>query len=173
MNSNNRLLRYTIFYNQKGQSLVELAILLPILLLIFLGMADFARVGHAYLVLSNAAREGARFGAIGSDNIKIAEEIKSRTLTLNNHVMNDNIKKTPGDTEIDTYELAKMKITIEPTAENRDRGEKLEVKISYSIKIFYSFLIPLLQKSQNHEVNDEFEVKDKLTITTIVIMRIE
>ncbi len=46
-----------------GQSLVELALLLPILILILAGALDLARVYDAYVSITNAAREGARYAA--------------------------------------------------------------------------------------------------------------
>jgi Flp pilus assembly protein TadG len=56
--------RRTLFTRAKqGQSLVEFALVLPILLLILLGVVDLGRVYYAYVTLTNASREGARFGA--------------------------------------------------------------------------------------------------------------
>ncbi len=49
---------------QRGQSLVELALLLPVLLLILLGVFDLGRVWRACVVISNAAREGAYYGSM-------------------------------------------------------------------------------------------------------------
>ncbi len=46
-----------------GQSIAELAITLPVLLLLLLGMLDLGRVFFAYMTTVNAAREGARYGA--------------------------------------------------------------------------------------------------------------
>ena len=48
----------------KAQSLVEFAILLPIFLLVVLGIFDLGRVIYTLSALHNAAREGARYGAI-------------------------------------------------------------------------------------------------------------
>ncbi len=48
---------------QEGQSLIELALLLPVLLLIMAGLLDLGRAFQAYTVVVNAAREGARYGA--------------------------------------------------------------------------------------------------------------
>jgi Flp pilus assembly protein TadG len=48
----------------RGQSLVEFALVLPILLLIFMGILDFGRAVFAYNTLSNAAREGARVAIV-------------------------------------------------------------------------------------------------------------
>lgn len=47
----------------QGQSLTELALLLPILVLILAGALDLARVYDAYVSITNASREGARFAA--------------------------------------------------------------------------------------------------------------
>ena len=48
----------------RGQALVELALALPVLLLIFMGLFDFGRAVFAYNSLSNAAREGARVAIV-------------------------------------------------------------------------------------------------------------
>lgn len=44
----------------QGQSLVEFALILPVLVLIIMGLFDFGRAVYAYNAVSNAAREGAR-----------------------------------------------------------------------------------------------------------------
>lgn len=46
-----------------GQSLVELAIVTPVLLLVFAGAADLGRVFYAYVAIENATKEGAFFGS--------------------------------------------------------------------------------------------------------------
>ncbi len=46
-----------------GQSLVEFAITLPVLLLILVGVLDLGRLYFAYVAVVNSAREGARYGA--------------------------------------------------------------------------------------------------------------
>ncbi len=49
--------------NEKGQSLLEMALVTPILLLLLIAVIDLARAFDAYIVLTNAVREGARFGS--------------------------------------------------------------------------------------------------------------
>jgi hypothetical protein len=49
---------------ERGQSIIEAAIVLPILLLLVAAAVDFGRVFDAYIVLTNAVREGARFGTL-------------------------------------------------------------------------------------------------------------
>jgi Flp pilus assembly protein TadG len=49
---------------ERGQSIVEMAFLVPILLLLLVVVVDAARAFDAYIVLTNAVREGARFATI-------------------------------------------------------------------------------------------------------------
>jgi Flp pilus assembly protein TadG len=49
---------------ETGQSVVEMAIAFPVLLLLLLAVTDFARIIDAGIVMTNAAREGARYGSI-------------------------------------------------------------------------------------------------------------
>lgn len=48
---------------QRGQSLVEFAITLPILLIILVGLGEMGSALYSYQIVANAAREGARYGA--------------------------------------------------------------------------------------------------------------
>jgi len=69
--------------NQKGQSLLEFALVLPILLIIISGIVD---MGHAMLLwsnLSNAAREGSRYGAANpGDTLGIIQAVRSKIVTI-------------------------------------------------------------------------------------------
>jgi Flp pilus assembly protein TadG len=47
-----------------GQSIVELALMMPVMVLLVLGIVDLGRVFFAYTAVINAAREGARYGAM-------------------------------------------------------------------------------------------------------------
>ena len=49
---------------ERGQAIVELALTLPLLLLIVLGIFDFGFMFQKYEVVTNAAREGARVGVL-------------------------------------------------------------------------------------------------------------
>jgi Flp pilus assembly protein TadG len=51
-----------------AQSLVELALLMPLFILLLLGSAEFARFAWAAVLTSNAARAGASWGAISPGN---------------------------------------------------------------------------------------------------------
>ncbi|CAH2714468.1 hypothetical protein BACCIP111895_01631 [Neobacillus rhizosphaerae] len=53
--------------SEKGQSLVEFALIVPVLVFLLLGIMDFARIFHAYLTIDHAGREAARAASIGKD----------------------------------------------------------------------------------------------------------
>lgn len=48
---------------EQGANLVEFALVLPLLILLLVGVADFGRAFNSYLVITNASREGARFAS--------------------------------------------------------------------------------------------------------------
>lgn len=54
---------------QRGVVLVEFALILPVLVLLFLGIVDLGLIIREHQVLQNAAREGARFSALPQNRI--------------------------------------------------------------------------------------------------------
>jgi Flp pilus assembly protein TadG len=57
-------IKKNLFKDKKGQSVIEFALVLPILLLVLLGIFEFGRIIMAVNVVNQAAREGARVGAV-------------------------------------------------------------------------------------------------------------
>jgi Flp pilus assembly protein TadG len=53
------------FRNNRGQAMLEFALVLPILLLLVFGIIDFGIIFFDNLVITQAAREGARVGVVG------------------------------------------------------------------------------------------------------------
>ena len=51
-----------------GQSLIEFALVLPVLLLLIIGAMDIGRMFFTKIVLTNAAREGANYLALNKDD---------------------------------------------------------------------------------------------------------
>jgi len=49
---------------QRAQSLVELAFVLPVLMLLVFGIIDFGMGLHSWIVLTNSSREGARLAVV-------------------------------------------------------------------------------------------------------------
>jgi Flp pilus assembly protein TadG len=66
---------------QRAQGLVELALALPVLLILLMGIVDLGLALRSYVVLTNASREGARFAIIcpATDDL-----IKSRVVEYAN-----------------------------------------------------------------------------------------
>ena len=58
--------RIRLVSSARGQSLMEISLLLPVLLIIVFGIIDFGLGMRSYISLSNGVREGARFAALGN-----------------------------------------------------------------------------------------------------------
>ncbi len=63
-------------HNDSGAAAVELAIILPLLILIIAGIIDFGRAYFTQVTLTNAAREGARAAVM----MVSAADVQARTL---------------------------------------------------------------------------------------------
>jgi Flp pilus assembly protein TadG len=51
---------------RKGVTATELAVILPLLMVLVLGSVDFGRFALSYIAVTNAARAGAGFGSVNS-----------------------------------------------------------------------------------------------------------
>jgi Flp pilus assembly protein TadG len=67
-----------------GSALVELAVVLPLLVLILVAAADFARVFYTANVLTSAARAGAQWGARTSSSYTDASGMQTIALSITN-----------------------------------------------------------------------------------------
>jgi Flp pilus assembly protein TadG len=103
--------------NKKGQALVELALILPVLLLLIFGIIEFGRVFGTYLLITHGAREGARAAAVGATDAEIFSIVQNRTAPL-------------------TLDIAKLDIDITPSESSRYRGDGVEIVVSYPVKIY-------------------------------------
>ncbi len=75
--------------NRRGQALVELALALPLIILLVMGTIEFGRIFHSYLLITNASREGARIAITGASDTEITDKINEVTLTLGSGVSSD------------------------------------------------------------------------------------
>jgi Flp pilus assembly protein TadG len=106
--------------NEKGQSMVEFSVSLPVLLLIIAGILEFSRLGGALLLVNFGAREGARVAALGADDSAIIEQVKQSTLFLDD---------------------AKLVVDIDPEVE-RTSSHEVSVTVRYPVDIN----IPIINK---------------------------
>jgi TadE-like protein len=63
---------------ERGQSLVELALTLPVLLLLLVGLVEVGNALNAYITVVDAGRDGARLGSKGGAS---DDEIKNLVVT--------------------------------------------------------------------------------------------
>ncbi len=103
--------RYT---NQRGQALVELALILPVLLLLVFGIIEFGRIYASNLMISNAAREGARAASLGVPDEDIVIIVKDRCAFL---------------------DAAKLDIDITPVPPERATGNPVNIDVNYPLEI--------------------------------------
>ncbi len=59
-----RLTTRTRWHSERGAELIEMVVVLPLLLLVLFGIIDFGFMFQRYVVLTNAAMEGARVGIL-------------------------------------------------------------------------------------------------------------
>ncbi|HEY8891448.1 MAG TPA: TadE/TadG family type IV pilus assembly protein [Clostridium sp.] len=100
--------------NEKGQSLVEFAILLPVLLLLLMGILEFGLMLNSYLTINNSAREGARLGIVEGSNPEIYELIK----TISPNLDSENLE-----------------VNITPNDGSRKSGDTITVEVVYNYKV--------------------------------------
>ena len=63
--------------NRRGQAMVEMALALPVLILLLLATMEFGRVLHDLLVVTQAAREGARSMAVNEGSTTAVFRIRA------------------------------------------------------------------------------------------------
>ncbi len=68
---------------ERGQSLVEFALIIPLFLLLMFAIVDFGMGFYSWITVTNAAREGARIGAVGADSATITQRVKDTAGSLN------------------------------------------------------------------------------------------
>ncbi|ADI02676.1 TadE/TadG family type IV pilus assembly protein [Syntrophothermus lipocalidus] len=107
----------------EGQALVEFALILPILLVLIMGIIEFGRIFFSYLVITELAREGARYGVVGHTEQQIVEHLEGMASVL--------------DPE-------KLVIDVTPNDGERVRGQGLTVEIDYTVDLIGPFIGALL-----------------------------
>jgi hypothetical protein len=64
----------------RGQSLVEFALILPILLILMVGLLDFGRAVAAYNAVSNGARSGVRVAIVNQNEGDVTAAVESEAI---------------------------------------------------------------------------------------------
>ncbi len=66
-----------------GTATVEFALVVPLLLLLLLGIVEFGLLFQDFIIAKNAAREGARCGALGASTAEIEAKVMEVATALN------------------------------------------------------------------------------------------
>lgn len=104
---------------EQGQAIVEMALILPIILMLVFGIVEFGRILQTYMVVTDLSREGARAGAVGKSDAQIVT------------VVDNNATAAGLDTGNPDYI-----VTITPSSLGpRARGSSVMVQVSYSVHI--------------------------------------
>jgi len=80
----------------KGVVLVEMAVILPFIVLLLVGMLEFGVLFHNYLKVQNATREGARYAALGVAEPAIEQRIHDFSTNLDPGKMTVNVSNAQG-----------------------------------------------------------------------------
>ena len=114
---------------RRGQSLVELALLLPMLVMILLGALDLGRAYYSYAAVANATRTGAAYAinATGLTSYTVAERID---------IVKDLIQREAAS----QVAIARTDITVTPDT-SMTSGTSAEIQVKYK----FHLLNPLAQ----------------------------
>lgn len=110
--------RRSVTHNRKGQSMVETALVLPIILLIVIGTIEFGRILSAWMVITHASREGARMASLGASGLEVEQRV---------------------DAVSDSLDLTNLTVTISPSG-SLGRGDMVTVNVTYSIDLMTPFI---------------------------------
>jgi Flp pilus assembly protein TadG len=114
--------------NRKGATMVELAIVIPLLLMVLFAIVEFSIALYDKAVLTNASREGARAGIVSQSPRVGDAAIKKVVKDYASTFLISNPKKLLGDGDI----------TIEPGEPRTGSfGTNLTVTVNYA----YNFLV--------------------------------
>ena len=123
--------------NKKGQSLVETALILPVIILLLMGMFEFSRIFGSYLLITYTGRESARMASVGKTDAEIVQNVYDKSGLL---------------------DLTNLQITIDPSG-HRNTGDDVGVKIRYKIIIYAPIIQSILPNPFYVESNTYMRVE--------------
>ncbi len=140
-----KLIRRRREKGEKGQALVEFALLIPIFLILVFSIVDFGMGFYSWITVTNAAREGARLGSVQASEFLITERVKD-TADLPN-------------------ELTNMRVTV--IGAQGQPGDSVVVQVDYDYNLITplaSLLAPFISGGG---------IGPTLTLSSTAVMRLE
>jgi Flp pilus assembly protein TadG len=144
----------------RGQSLVEFAMVAPILVLLIFGLVDLGRLYQAYVTVQGAARDGARYGVTGRSDCAgasdrytcIQETAELQTDSLANHA--SAVSVTAQSWQFPGYSVAN------PVGDPGKQCDLLQVKVEYDFKpatpLLNKIIGPIHLSAPEKMVNEPF-----------------
>ncbi len=126
------------FSRRQGTSIVEFALVVPIILAILIGILESAYLGKNYLAIANSAREGARSAALGKTTTDIRTRVKNAAAPLT--VTDGNITLQYSTDNGTTYAYT---VGDSGTQNSATGGSLVRVKVNFthqSLTRFFPFL---------------------------------
>ncbi|MCO5201306.1 MAG: pilus assembly protein [Chloroflexi bacterium] len=108
---------------EAGQSLVEFTMILPIFLVLMFGLVDFGRAFYTWMLVTNAAREGARVAAVQGNSSSIDARIYDSFCS-----------SFPSDCSLEPGKLTISKANVQGV-----RGSAVSIDLAYD----FEFVTPL------------------------------
>lgn len=124
-------------YNERGQSLVEIAISLPVIILLLLGTVDFGMAIFSYSIIRDAAQEGALYGSFNPDN---KAEIENRARNIS-PLGEDEIFSSPVD--LTNKELVQVEVKAIGDSCQGTTGSKPN-SLRVRVRFYYPILMPFI-----------------------------
>jgi hypothetical protein len=134
----------TLINDQQGQSLVEFALILPLMVLIVIGIFDLGRAFFAYIAISNAAREGARVYTFSPKTTTRADIYAAVRLEVGNQSVVDEAKILPSTIQIHCVDPDSNFIEVLDDVQLKEckSYEPIQVTVSYNQDLILSFFFP-------------------------------
>lgn len=128
--------------NERGQSLVELAISLVVLLFLLSGVVEFGIAFFQFIQLRDAAQEGALFASINPP--------ATTDLADSNRVKAINRVRAASNEPIDLADDTIVDVTITATGSPPCAGEAVTVTVEFDHQIFMPFIPGLIGTNTIH-----------------------
>lgn len=124
--------------DEQGQSLVEVALLLPILLLLLVGIIDFGRVLYSYTHMQLATQEIVRLGGLGEGDAEITQFARDY---------------------IQFQDPSLLTVNISPNESNRSSGDYMTVTLEYPLELVTPFISTLFPSPIQLSANSTIRVE--------------
>jgi Flp pilus assembly protein TadG len=131
---------------EDGQSLVEFALVVPIFLLVLFAIVDFGMAFHAWITVTNSAREGARLASVHAPAAAVEQRVRDTATSLDD---------------------ANLHVTVTNADDQGGQpGESVVVDVTYD----YSLMTPLANLL--HIVSGGV-ISDTFSLDSVADMRLE